>query len=175
MNGDTSRAEYEALRATIRERGTRRVTLFVLSMAVWALIFVLGLQQGGRFATFGALMVLVAGFEAVYALHVGVERIGRYLQVFYEEAGHLPAWERTAMAFGREPSGDGIDPLFSLVYAAALLLNLVPVGLTGQPVFILAAGAAHAGFALRILRTRLYAAAQRAKDLERFRRLKDSG
>jgi hypothetical protein len=106
---------------------------------------------------------------------VGVERIGRYLQVFYEEAGHLPAWERTAMAFGREPSGDGIDPLFSLVYAAALLLNLVPVGLTGQPVFILAAGAAHAGFALRILRTRLYAAAQRAKDLERFRRLKDSG
>jgi hypothetical protein len=97
------------------------------------------------------------------------------LQVFYEEAGHLPAWERTAMAFGREGSGDGIDPLFSPVFAAALLLNLLPVGLAGQPVFILAAVAAHAGFAWRIIRARLYAAAQRAKDLDRFRRLKDSG
>jgi hypothetical protein len=175
MNGDTSRAEYEALRATIRERGSWRVTLFVLSMAVWAVIFALGMQQGGPLAAFGGLMVLVAGFEAVFALHVGVERIGRYLQVFYEEAGHLPAWERTAMAFGRESSKDGIDPLFSPVYAAGLLLNLVPVALAGQPVFFLAAVAAHAGFALRIVRARLYAAAQRAKDLERFRRLKDSG
>jgi hypothetical protein len=143
-------------------------------MAVWAVTFVLGLLQAGPLTAFGGLLALVAGFEAVYALHVGVERIGRYLQVFYEEVGHLPAWERTAMAFGREPSGDGIDPLFSPVYAAALLLNLVPVGLASQPVFILAAVAAHAGFALRIVRARLYAAGQRAKDLERFRRLKDS-
>lgn len=172
MNSELSHAEYEALRATIRERGTRRVTLLVATLVAWAVTFVLTLRGGGPLAAFGGLMVLVAGFEAVYALHVGVERIGRYLQVFYEEAGHLPAWERTAMAFGREPSGDGLDPLFSPIFAAGLLLNLVPIGLAGQPVFILAAVAAHAGFALRIVRARLYAASQRAKDLERFRRLK---
>ena len=171
MSGNLSSAEYEALRATIRERGTRRITLLVVALVAWAVLFAVTIQGGGPLAAFGGLMVLVAGFEAVYSLHVGVERIGRYLQVFYEEAGHLPAWERTAMAYGRTPTGDGIDPLFSTVFAAGLLLNLVPVGLTGQPVFILAAVLGHAGFALRIVRARLYAAAQRAKDLERFRRL----
>ncbi len=30
------------------------------------------------------LTVLVGGFEAVWTLHVGVERIGRFIQVSYE-------------------------------------------------------------------------------------------
>jgi hypothetical protein len=176
MNGDLSRVEYEALRATIRERGTRRVTLLVATIVAWAFLFTLTIRGGGPLTVLGGLMVLVAGFEAVYALHVGVERVGRYLQVFYEEAGHLPGWERTAMAFGRTPTGDGIDPLFSPVFAAGLLLNLVPLGLStqpGQPIVLVAAVLAHAGFALRIVRARLYAASQRAKDLERFRRLSE--
>lgn len=171
MNTNLSHVEYEALRATIRERGTRRVTLLVATLIGWALLFAVTIRGGGPLAAFGGLIVLVAGFEAVYTLHVGVERIGRYLQVFYEEAGPLPAWERTAMAFGSTPTGDGLDPLFSLVFGAGLLLNLVPVALGGQPVFIVAGVLAHAAFALRIVRARLYAAAQRAKDLERFRRL----
>jgi hypothetical protein len=31
------------------------------------------------------LAILAAGFEAVHALHVGPERLGRSLQVYYEE------------------------------------------------------------------------------------------
>ena len=46
------------------------------------------------------LLVLAGVFEAVFALHTGVERIGRYIQVFFEAPGER-AWEHTAMAFGR--------------------------------------------------------------------------
>jgi hypothetical protein len=174
MNVELSSAEYEALRATIRERGTKRTTLLFVSLAAWGVTFAIATRGAAPpLAAFGSLMVLVAGFEAVYALHVGVERIGRYLQVFYEEGGRLPAWERTAMAYGRTSAGDGLDPLFSPVFGGALLVNLVPVGLSGQPVFMVVGAAAHAGFAIRIFRARRYAAGQRAKDLETFRRLKE--
>ena len=70
------------------------------------------------------LVVLIAGFEVGFALHVGAERIGRYLQVRYEaETATLVCWERTAMAL-RVPTG-GIDPLFLRVYLAAAILNLL--------------------------------------------------
>ena len=36
-------------------------------------------------ATLVPLLVLAAAFECVFALHVGIERVGRYLQVFYED------------------------------------------------------------------------------------------
>ena len=45
-----------------------------------------------------SLSVLVGGFEAIHALNVGVERIGRYLQVYYEgtagrpDRGRPPRW-----------------------------------------------------------------------------------
>ena len=53
------------------------------------------------------LLVLIVTFEAIRPLHFGAERIGRYLQVFYEEAGEpgrtlaeTPSWERVATSFG---------------------------------------------------------------------------
>ena len=112
MNSELSHTEYEALRATIRERGTRRVTLLVATLVAWAVTFVLTLRGGGPLAAFGGLMVLVAGFEAVYALHVGVERTAIPAGFLRVRPTTYPAWERTAMAYGREPSGDGLDPLF---------------------------------------------------------------
>jgi len=70
--------EFEALRATIRERGTVRMILLPVIFAVWA---------GAAIATTAAvalpigallpLIVLASGFEAIYALHINVERIGR--------------------------------------------------------------------------------------------------
>ena len=42
------------------------------------------------------LAILVGGFEAIHALHVGAERIGRYLQVYYEDTPDGPRWETTA-------------------------------------------------------------------------------
>lgn len=193
ISSENARTEYEALRATIRERGTRRVTLFWMALGVWAALLLTAAVRGaGPYASLVSLLSLAAGFEAVYALHVGVERIGRYLQVFYEEPGTLPAWERTAMAYGREsagygrepaglgrePAGDGVDPLFSKIFATAALLNFVPTLPSRQFGFIFVLFLAHGLFAVRILKAQKYAAAQRGRDLERFKRLKnevDSG
>ena len=77
------------------------------------------------------LVVLAAGFEVVFAAHVGVERVGRYLQVHYEAPpGELPRWEQVVMKLGRQglPSG-GIDPLFSTLFAIAAIVNLAPIAL----------------------------------------------
>ncbi len=63
------------------------------------------------------LLVLAATFEINFFVHTGVERIGRYLQVFYEERAGTTGWETTAMTYGAKyPSG--LDPLFSALFAA---------------------------------------------------------
>src|SRR5262245_1458044 len=95
----TEQERYRALRATIRERGTARVWMFVIGVCVWASLAVAATAFGEPpVATLIPLLVLGATFEAVYALHVGVERIGRYLEVFFDDS-----WESAAMAFGRPP------------------------------------------------------------------------
>src|SRR4051812_50220463 len=80
--------EYTALRATIRERGTARVCLFVGGIAAWTGAAVATAALASTpVATLLPLLLLASVFEAVFALHVGVERIGRYLQLFYETDG----------------------------------------------------------------------------------------
>src|SRR5439155_21852130 len=95
--------EYRALRATIRERGTARAWIVVIGFGIWgglvmATVSIASLPE----ATLLPLLALAAVFEAVFALHTGVERVGRYIQVFYEgETSDSLNWEKTAMAFGR--------------------------------------------------------------------------
>src|SRR5262245_11187992 len=110
--------EYSGLRATIAQRGTARLILAPMTFFVWAALGVLQLTAAPLpLATLFSLAVLVAGFEGINALHVGAERIGRYLQVFYEEtAADTTAdarWETTAMAASPGLPGAGIDPLFT--------------------------------------------------------------
>jgi hypothetical protein len=174
VTDDQAPTEYESLRATIRERGTWRVMLSWLSLAVWAALVISGLGRSTPFVLLVSLVALAAGFEGVYALHVGVERIGRYLQVFHEAPGRLPAWERTAMAYGRDPSGDGLDPIFSKLFAAAALLNLGLILDSRRFGLILVGVAAHVVFAVRMVQARRYVAKQKTIDLERFKRLKES-
>jgi len=119
-------------------------------------------------ATLLPLLALAATFEAVYALHVGVERIGRYLEVFFDDS-----WEKAAMMFGRPPGAARIDPLFAIVFATAALFNLVPL-LIAQPtapewIFV---GGGHALFGVRIVFAKLTASKQRHIDRERFLALK---
>lgn len=170
--------EYAALRATIRERGTRRVSLVVATLVAWAALVTAGAQWTmPPLWTLVPLIVLAAGFEGAFALHVGVERIGRYLQVEYETAPGAPRWEHTAMAFGATPvpPAGRVDPLFSLLFAAATLLNLAPLasltfdydgGLVEAAVFCVL----HLTFLIRIVRARAYAARQRELDLAALRR-----
>ena len=163
-------AEFAELRATIRQRGTARVWIAWASVAVWAtLCFVVLLDARAPILSLLTLIALAAGFEAVFALHVGVERIGRYLQVFHE-TDRTPGWETVAMSVPRHLSG-GPDPLFGTLFFVATVLNLLPVALVGVPVEIMAIGAAHTLFASRLVHARLVSRRQRAADLAGFVRL----
>jgi hypothetical protein len=165
--------EYKALRATIRERGTARIAVFVGSLAVWgALATACVLVGSAPVFTLIPLVTLAAGFEAVFHIHVGVERIGRYLQVHAEDASNTVRWETTAMAFGRGFKAVTSDPLFTTMYLTAAFVNLVPA--LGEPMMTsetVTISGVHVLFAARVLLARRAAGTQRERDLERFRAL----
>jgi hypothetical protein len=166
--------EYEALRDTIRERGTARVCVFVAGMIGWAgLVIATSALAALPVATLLPLLVLGGVFEAVFSLHTGVERVGRYIQVFHEDTG---GWEHAAMAIGRTQYGSGTDPLFTALFVIATFLNFVPV-LIAEPVAteVIVVGGAHLVLVARILLARRAAGRQRALDLERFEQIKRSG
>jgi hypothetical protein len=168
--------EYRALRDTIRERGTARHWMVVLGLAVWAAL-VLGTAALVPLpvATVVPLLFLAAAFEVVFALHTGVERVGRYIAVFHETEAESAKWEHVAMAFGRTFRPGGIDAMFSPFFLAATVLNLVPAAMQ-NPVTIewAVVGAAHLLLVVRIVLARRQAAKQRPLDEERFRRLRGS-
>jgi hypothetical protein len=123
-----NQSEFTVLRQTIASRGSVRMALIPVAVIGWAAatIGLLHLTEtpGHAYAWLVPLSVLVAGFEAVHALNVGVERIGRYLQVYYEGQADGPTWETTAMAVGPGLPGGGIDPLFTVLFATLTGLNL---------------------------------------------------
>jgi hypothetical protein len=165
---DRALEEYTALRATISHRGSVRTCVFVIGLASWCMVSLAATFVSIPLITVLPLVLLAGTFEAVFALHVGVERIGRYLQVFHEDR-----WEQTAMAFGAPLAGTGSDPLFAVFFGLAAMCNFVPVVLA-EPVRIELAviGTAHALFIVRLLVARQVAGRQRAADLERFRQIK---
>jgi hypothetical protein len=172
--------EYAQLRQTVALRGTVRMALVPLTFVWWAgLSVVLVLFSELPVAALFTLAVLAASFEAVHALHVGVERIGRYLQVCYEEAAaddsvieSRPRWETTAMAVGPALPGGGIDPLFTILYCCAAVTNVIPALLPlPTPLEISVIGALHVLFIVRVMRARIAAGRQRAIELEQFRHI----
>jgi len=168
-------AEFTALRRAIAARGTARIVIAPLAVAVWAaLTLTLVLLSDVPLATLLPLGVLVSGFEAIHALHVGAERIGRYLQVYYEGNPEGPQWETAAMTVGPALPGGGVDPLFSVVFIGAAVLNVLSaLLLLLQPTWqeLAALGAVHAAFVFRVVRARVAAARQRAVELESFKAL----
>jgi len=163
--------EFAALRATIRERGTVRMILLPVTLALWGGIAVATTAAVALpIAALVPLVVLAAGFEAIYALHVNVERIGRYIQVFHEDAG---GWEHVAMRFGQRFPGRGSDPLFSGLFLIATALNYLPVALGGELPELVVAGVLHLLLALHIGTARRRASRQRLLDLEHFEALRD--
>jgi len=167
-------SEFTALRQTIASRGTTRIVLLPVTLLGWAalacqLLFVSDVPLASLFS----LAVLVAGFEAIHALHVGVERIGRYVQVYYESREDGPRWETTAMKVGPALPGGGIDPLFTLVFICATVINLIPALLPSPTrVQLIALVLLHVAFLVRLVRARGAAARQRAVELESYRALR---
>lgn len=164
--------EFEALRATIRERGTVRMILLPVTFGIWAAVAIA--TAAAVALPIGALLpllVLAAGFEAIYALHINVERIGRYIQVFHEDGG---GWEHVAMTFGQRFPGRGPDALFSTLFLIATALNYLPVALGGSVPELVAAGVLHLVLAFHIGTARSRASKQRQQDLERFQDIKSA-
>jgi hypothetical protein len=168
-------AEFDALRATIRERGTARMYVLVAGFAAWAALAIgLLLAELSGSVTLVPFVVLAATFEINFFVHTGVERIGRYLQVFHEERTGSTGWETTAMRYGAAfPAGGGLDPLFSILFGGAAALNFLSALAVAapRPGWIAVSLLAHLMFGYRIVRARRASAAQRAIDLERFRKL----
>jgi hypothetical protein len=166
-----SDAEFTVLRRTIATRGTVRMILFPVAMLGWATLALIVLMfSEPPVAALFPLAALVGGFEAIHALHVGVERIGRYLQVYYENPETGPRWETTATAVGPALPGGGIDPLFTTVFASAAFVNIIPALMpprTQTEVGVI--GVLHLAFVIRVVRARGAAARQRAVELESFR------
>ena len=173
MKNKFAETEFAVLRETIAARGTTRMVLLPLTFVGWAALTAALLLFGEiPIASLLSLAVLVAGFEAIHALHVGVERIGRYLQVCYEGDPDGPRWETTAMAVGPALPGGGIDPLFSVVFICATVINLIPSALPRwTPLELGAVMLPHAVFIFRVIRARGAAARQRAVELESFKAL----
>ena len=165
--------EYRALRATIRERGTARAWLGWAGLAGWAILAIATAALTPLpVATLLPLLALAAAFESVLSLHTGIERVGRYLQVFFEDETSDQGWEHRIMAFGRQVPGGG-DPLLSAYFWLAAVLNLLPaVGADPVPSEWVVVGLAHVLFVARVGLGRRQAERQRARDLERFRQLK---
>jgi hypothetical protein len=182
--------EYTALRTTILQRGTTRVCIFAGGIVAWgALATATAAVSSAPVLSLVPLVVLAAVFEAVFALHIGVERVGRYLQVFYEalpdeSSPSTPAgrettgsrWEHVAMNFGRPAGAASADALFTAVFLLAGALNMVPALIPGptqaELIFV---GGAHALFVVRLVAARAAAAKQRSIDLARFQELSGRG
>jgi hypothetical protein len=96
-------AEYRALRATIRE---------------WAALqLASGVLVAPLISSLLPLLVLAITFEVAAYLYTAVERVGRYLQVFFEQdvpQGPGGGWEQRVMEYGARFPGSGSDPLFGV-------------------------------------------------------------
>ena len=73
----------------------------LVGLVAWgalAIALLIAELEGG--VTLVPFLVLAGTFEINFFIHTGVERIGRYLQVFYEERAGAIGWETTAMSYG---------------------------------------------------------------------------
>jgi hypothetical protein len=164
--------EYKALRETIRERGTTRVWMVLAGLTAWAgLTIATAALATLPIATLVPLLILATAFEAVFSLHTGVERIGRYVQVFFEEEDSR-GWEHAAMAYGGMFGGGG-DPIFASSFQIATVLNFIPAVFANPvPIEWAVVGSVHLLFIVRVALARRKARRQRTIDLDRFRQLK---
>ena len=174
------RSEYLVLRRTIAQRGSLRPILTLVGLCIWAaLLTVVLVSLPYPVAAIVPLMVLVVTFEVIRPLHFGAERIGRYIQVFYEEDGQrnrplddTPAWERVAMSFGAVP-GVGGHPLFVPLFLIATIVNLLAVALPAPSTVEWVLLIPHGAFAVWLLASDRSMRRQRELELTHLRSLRD--
>jgi hypothetical protein len=176
---DLAGREFSILRDTIRERGTARPFAFLAGLTGWAALLIIVLVWlPSPIAAAVPLSVLLATFETVRAFHLGVERIGRYVQVFFEGMSAdrqfvPPAWERTAMVFGRSLPGAGVHPYFLPVFLLAAVVNFLAVMLPG-PILaeVTVMAVPHLAFIVWVVYCDRGMRKQRADELARFEQIR---
>ena len=179
-----SSAEYLVLRKTIAARGSLRPVLFLGGLAIWAILLTAVLAfLPYPLAAAIPLVVLAGTFEAIRPLHFGAERIGRYLQVFYEEQGQpgrspsdVPSWERVAMSLSAVP-GTGGHPLFVPLFFIATIVNYLPVLLArpaAVPIELGALAVPHLALVVWLLYSDRAMRTQRTVELAGLRQLRDA-
>lgn len=177
---ELSSIEFETLRLTIASRGTARLVLFLTGVGLWAVaLLAILIALPNPIASIVPLILLLATFEAARMSSAGVERIGRYLQVFYERPALdqaplvTPAWEHTAMRLGPRVPGTGGHPLFLPFLSLATVVNFLAVLLPGPvPAELTGAGIVHLAFIAWMLYVDRGMRRQRAHELERFMEMK---
>lgn len=160
--------EYRSLRETIQTRGSLRIGVAIATWSVWSALSLWSWTSvTGSLVGLVPLFVLVAGFEAVLALHTGVERIGRYVQRMFETGGPTPpAWEHFAVAMApRWLSPGGLDPVFSVLFLLATWLNFIPAAAAADSLQLTIVTLAHGAFIIRVVMARRFVARQRAADI----------
>ena len=174
-----ARSEYLVLRRTIAQRGALRPILLVCGTGIWAATLTAVLVWlPYPVAAAIPLVVIAATFEAIKPLHFGAERIGRYLQVLYEEAGEparplrdTPSWERVAMSFGRVP-GVGGHPLFVPIFFLATMVNFLAVIIPGPvPMEMAVMAVPHVAMMAWLVAAHRAMQTQREIELDRLRTL----
>ena len=174
-----ARSEYLVLRRTIAQRGALRPILLVCGTGIWAATLTAVLVWlPYPVAAAIPLVMIAAAFEAIRPLHFGAERIGRYLQVFYEEAGEpgrplrdTPSWERVAMSFGKVP-GVGGHPLFVPIFFLATIVNFLAVIIPGPvPMEMAVMAVPHAAMLAWLVAAHRAMKTQREIELDRLRTL----
>ena len=153
-------------------RGTVRIVLLLVTLLGWsALPWCCCSSAALPVAALFTLAVLAAGFEAIHALHVGVERIGRYLQVYLRDGRPMARVgnHRHGRSARRSPAGASTRSS-RCVFASAAVLNLIPALVPEPtPIELECCSALHLAFLIRVVRARGAAARQRAVELETFR------
>lgn len=156
--------------------------MFLSGLVAWAALLTVVLAWlANPIASAVPLLILAATFEVIRVLHLGVERIGRYIQVFFEEHSDgsaptsPPAWEHTAMAFGPAVPGAGGHPYFLPVFIMATLVNFLAVLFPGPvPVELATLAVPHVAFVIWAIYCDVNMRKQRAHELARFRALRDA-
>src|ERR1700737_271083 len=179
MRGETMSdirlVEYRALRPTIARRGSVRMWVILAGMLAWCALALAVWATGAQGSlTLVPMLALAATFEISFFIHTAIERVGRYLQVYFEEDGQ--GWEHTAMAYGQNFLGSA-DPLFVTLFSVATLVNFLAAlgSATRRPGWIVLSFLGHVILGWRFFHARRLAAGQRALDLERFGGVKKGG
>ena len=172
--------EFSVLRETIRSRGSLRPLVLLAGISAWAAVLVAVLAWlPNPIASAVPLVVLLATLEALRTLHLAVERIGRYIQAFFEEdpdrgaPSGAPAWEHTAMQFGPSLPGAGGHPYFLAVFLLATVVNFLAVLFPGPlPVEMMTLAVPHLAFIVWLIYCDRGMRKQRTAELARFRELR---